>query len=57
MKNFLGVYYEWFQDAKGTYEKMTMDKDMKNLIEGYELRGYSLTREYLRSKILQRTSP
>ena len=36
MKNFLGVYYEWFQDAKGTYEKMTVDKDEKNIVEFYD---------------------
>ena len=36
MKNLLGVYCEWGRDAKDTYAKMTMDKDVKNLVEGYE---------------------
>ena len=36
VKNFLGVYCEWCCDVKGTYVKMTMEKDVKNLIEGYE---------------------
>ena len=34
MEKFLGVYYEWGRDAKGTYAKMTMDKDVKKLVEG-----------------------
>ena len=36
VKKFLGVYYKWGHDVKGTYVKMTMEKDVKNLIEGYE---------------------
>ena len=36
VKKFLGVYYEWGRDAKGAYAKMTMYKDVKNLVEGYE---------------------
>ena len=36
MKSFLGLYYEWGCDMKGSYEKMTMDKDVKKLVEGYE---------------------
>ena len=34
VKKFLGVYYEWGRDAKGMHEKMTMDKDVKKLLEG-----------------------
>ena len=36
MNKFLGVNYEWGHDAKGTYAKITMEKDMKKLVEGYE---------------------
>ena len=36
MKKFLGVYYEWGYDEKGTYVKMTMEKYIKKLVEGYE---------------------
>ena len=36
MKKFHGVYYGWGCHAKGTYEKMTMYKDVKNLVEGYK---------------------
>ena len=36
MKNFLEVYCEWGCDAKGTYVKMTMDKDVNNMVEGYD---------------------
>ena len=36
VKNFLGFYYEWGHDVKGTYAKLTMEKDVKNLVEGYE---------------------
>ena len=28
VKKFLGVYYEWDCGAKGSYGKMTMDKDV-----------------------------
>ena len=34
-RKFLGVSYEWGCDAKGTYTKMTMEKDVKNLIQVY----------------------
>ena len=34
VKNFLGVYYEWGHDAKGKYAKNTMEKDVKNIVEG-----------------------
>ena len=30
------MYYEWGRDAKGTYAKMTMEKDVKKFVEGYE---------------------
>ena len=36
MKKFLGVYYEWDRDTKVTYTKITMDKYVKNLVNGYE---------------------
>ena len=36
VKKFLRVYYEWGRDAKRSYKKMTMEKDVKNLVEGYE---------------------
>ena len=32
VKNFLGVYYEWGHDEKGTYAKMTMEKDANKLV-------------------------
>ena len=35
-KKYLGVYYEWGHDAKGLYDKMTMDKDIKKLVDRYE---------------------
>ena len=35
MKKLLGVYHEWVCDAKGTYTKTTMEKDVKKLVEGY----------------------
>ena len=35
-KKYLGVYYEWGHDAKGLYDKMTMDKDIKKLVDIYE---------------------
>ena len=34
VKNSPGVYYELGRGAKGSYEKMTMDKDVKKLVEG-----------------------
>ena len=36
VKKFLRLYYEWGLDAKGSYEKMTTEKGVKNLVEGYE---------------------
>ena len=36
VKKFIRVYYEWGRDAKALYEKMTMEKDVKKLVEGYE---------------------
>ena len=36
VNNFLVVYYEWGRDAKYTYAKITMDKDVKKLINVYE---------------------
>ena len=36
VKKFLRVYYEWDRDAKGSCEKMKMEKDVKKMIEGYE---------------------
>ena len=35
-KKFNGVYYKWGHDAKGTSSKMTMEKDLKKLADGYE---------------------
>lgn len=34
-KDFLGVYYKWGHDTKGSYEKMTIDKDANKLVYGY----------------------
>ena len=36
VNKFLGVYYGWGHDVKGTYTKMTMEKGVKKLVEGYE---------------------
>ena len=36
VKNFLRVYYEWICDAKCTYSKMTTEKDVNKLVEGYK---------------------
>ena len=36
VKKFLGVYYKSSHDSKGTYAKMTMDKDAKKLVESYQ---------------------
>ena len=35
LKKFRGVYYGLVHDAKGTYAKRTMVKDVKKLVEGY----------------------
>ena len=32
----LGVYYEWGHDDKGTYAKMTMNKYVNKLVDGYD---------------------
>ena len=36
MKSFHEVHYEWGCDKKGAYETITMEKDVKNLVEGYD---------------------
>ena len=36
VKNFLGVYYDWVHDVKGKYAKITIEKDVDTLVEGYE---------------------
>ena len=36
VKKFLIVYYEWGRYAKGLHARMTTEKDIKNLLEGYE---------------------
>ena len=33
VKKFIGVYYEWGRDAKGTHAKMTTEKDINKLLE------------------------
>ena len=35
MKKFIGVYYEWVHDYKVLEEKITMKKDVKKLVDGY----------------------
>ena len=35
MKKFLGVYYELGRDARGTYSKISTEKDVKKPVEGY----------------------
>ena len=36
VKKFLGMYYEWSHDAKDTYAKISMEKDVKKLVDGYD---------------------
>ena len=36
VKNFLRLYHEWGHDAKGSYTKTTMEKDVKKLVEVYD---------------------
>ena len=36
VKKSLGVYYQWGHDAKCMYPKMTMEKDVNKLVEGYK---------------------
>ena len=36
VKKFLRLYHEWGHDAKGSYTKTTMEKDVKKLVEGYD---------------------
>ena len=49
VQNLLGVYYKWGNNAKGTYVEMTMEKDIKKLVEVYQ----NYTGSYLR---VQKTS-
>ena len=35
MSNFLGVYYKWDHNAKGSYKKLTMAEDVKKLLDVY----------------------
>ena len=36
LKKFLGVYYKWGHDAKGTPTKITTEKDINILVDGYK---------------------
>ena len=36
VRKFLGVYYEWGRDSEGTYTKLTMEKDVNKLVDGFE---------------------
>ena len=36
MRKFLGVYYEWGHDSKGPYAKVTTEKYVNKLVDGYE---------------------
>ena len=36
VKNFLRLYYEWGHDAKFCTQKLTTEKDVNNLVEGYD---------------------
>ena len=36
VKRFLGLYYEWGHDAKGMYAKITVEKYIKILVDGYK---------------------
>ena len=36
VKKFLRVYHEWGRNARGTYANITVEKDVKNLVEGYK---------------------
>ena len=36
VNKFPEVYHKWGHDAKGAYSKMTMEEDVKNIVEGYE---------------------
>ena len=36
VRKFLGVYYKCCHNVKGTYTKMTMEKHVKKLVEGYK---------------------
>ena len=33
VKNFFGVYFKWSHNGKGTYGKITMEKDVRKLVE------------------------
>ena len=36
VKKFISLYNEWGRDTKGTYAKITIEKDIKKLVEGYK---------------------
>ena len=36
VRNFLGAYYKWGHNAKGVYAKVTMEKNIKKLVDGYK---------------------
>ena len=36
VKKFLGVYYKWDHNDEVLHKKMTMEKDIKKLVDGYE---------------------
>ena len=36
VNKFIGVYYEWGRGAKGLYAKMTMQKYVNKLVDGYK---------------------
>ena len=36
MKTFLGVFYEWGPDEKGSFVKITMEKNVKKLVIVYK---------------------
>ena len=46
---FLGVYYKLGHNVKGTYAKMTIDKDVKKLVEIYN--------KYTGSKLMVQKTP
>ena len=36
VNKFLGVYYEWGCNAKGSYAKITMENEVNNLVKDYK---------------------
>ena len=36
VKKLLGVYYEWGQEEKVPYAKMTMDKEINKMVDWYK---------------------